>query len=189
MHDLYQHLDHAIFHSLSHPCEAEHFLEDLEGDLFRRDLAIQDMLLEESILTVHMGAVEQPISVDDILPVVLAYVVRIVIFLVLDVVLVTLDVLSDDCSCSRQRLSGITIVLEAKYTVLTFSCWSLLVSFIILSSCSFGPLLVVECGIESTKFIVEIYEDVGSRHLDKGVVPRLQEYDVLFVEVAKERVS
>ena len=76
-------------------------MEDLVRDLLWRDLAIQDVLLEESILTVHMGAVEQPISVDDVLPVVLAHVIRIVILLVLDIVLVTLDVLSDYCSCSR----------------------------------------------------------------------------------------
>ena len=58
------------------------------------------MLLEESILTVHMGAIEQPISVDNVLPVVFTDIVRVVILLVLDVVLVALDVLSDDRSCS-----------------------------------------------------------------------------------------
>ena len=76
------------------------------------------MLLEEGILAVHMRAVEEPVSVDNLVPEI-ASVVRVVVLLVLDVVLVRRNVLSWRLSLYRQRLSScLPRLLEAKWAVL-----------------------------------------------------------------------
>ena len=54
------------------------------------------MFLEKSILSVHMSAIEKSVSIDNVVPIVLTNVVRVIIFLVLYVIFVTLDVLTDD---------------------------------------------------------------------------------------------
>ena len=78
-----QALDLAHVYSHGHQ-----LLVDLVGDLLWRHFGIQDMLLKEGILPVHVRTVEQPISVHYFVPVVLRYVVLKLVFLVLDVVLV-----------------------------------------------------------------------------------------------------
>ena len=57
------------------------------------------MFLEKGILSVHMGAIEKSVSIDNIVPVVFTNIVRVIIFLVLYVVFVTLDVLADYLTC------------------------------------------------------------------------------------------
>ena len=54
------------------------------------------MFLEKGILSVHMSAIEKPVSIDNIIPIVLTDVVSVIIFFVLYVIFVTLDVLADD---------------------------------------------------------------------------------------------
>ena len=71
------------------------------------------MLLEEGILPIHMGAIEESIPVDNVVPIVLSNIVSVVIFVVFDVVLVTLDVLADDLASSWQYLAGVAVILES----------------------------------------------------------------------------
>ena len=59
------------------------------SNLFWRYLGIQDVLLEESILSIHMRAIEKTIAIDDFIPVVLANVVGVVIIFILDIIFVT----------------------------------------------------------------------------------------------------
>jgi len=51
------------------------------------------VLLKERILSVHVRAIEQPIPVNDVFPVSLAYVQRVIILLVFQIVLVTRNIL------------------------------------------------------------------------------------------------
>ena len=59
------------------------------------------MFLEKGILSVHMSAIEKSVSIDNVVPIVLTNIVRVIIFLVLYVIFVTLDVLPDDLTSSR----------------------------------------------------------------------------------------
>ena len=69
--DLAEHFYDYLLDLGAHPVISEHLLEDLEGDLPGGQLSIEDMLLEEGILTVHVSAVEQSVAVHDFIPVVL----------------------------------------------------------------------------------------------------------------------
>lgn len=53
-----EHVEDTFFDSLSDARKAKHFLENLVSYLLRRHLSIENVLLEESILAVHMRAVE-----------------------------------------------------------------------------------------------------------------------------------
>ena len=60
-----------------------------------------------------MSAVKQPISVDNVVPIILSDVVSVVIFVIFDVVLVTLDILADNLASSWQYLAGVAVILES----------------------------------------------------------------------------
>ena len=113
---------------------------NLVSDLLGGYFAVEHVLLEEGVLAVHMSAVEQPVAVDDILPVVLPNVVSVVVLLVLYVVLVTLDIFSNDLSRSRQLLASRAIILEPQDVVLSFRI--LFVALVV--GGGFDPLLVVK---------------------------------------------
>lgn len=123
------------------------------------------MLLEEGILAVHMCAVEEPVSVDNLVPEI-ASVVRIVVLLVLDVVLVRGNVLPWRLSLYRQGLSsGLTWLLEAKWAVLPLL---LLVSVGLarLGRIFLCAALLVERLLEAAQLVVQVYEDVRARDLN-----------------------
>ena len=122
------------------PHRGEHLLEDLVGDLFGRNLGIEHVLLEEGVLSVHVGAVEEPVAVDDVFPVVLPYVMSIVVFLVFYIELVTFNVFADDLASSRQLLARRTIILETQNIV--FSLGILFVAFVIGSI--LDPFLIIK---------------------------------------------
>ena len=161
--DLDQHLDYVVFDLLAHASEAKHLLVNLVCDLLGGYFAVEHMLLEEGVLAVHMGAVEQPVAVDDILPVVLPNVVGVVVLLVLDIVLVTLDIFANDLSRSRQLLARRAIILEPQDVVLSFR---ILFIALVIWGC-FDPLLVVKGLVQPTELVVEVNEDIGARDLDK----------------------
>ena len=95
-----EHLEDVLFDGLADACEAEHLLEDLVGHLLGRNLSIEDVLLKEGILAVHMRAVEETISVHDVVEVVILHILSVVVLFILNVVLVTLHVLLFYQSCS-----------------------------------------------------------------------------------------
>ena len=115
-----EHFDDVLLDRLTNARKSKHLLEDLVSNLFWRYLCIQHMLLEESILTVHMGAIEESIPINDLIPVILAKIVIVVVFLVLDVVLVATNVLLFDWAGCWQRLSWCSFSLEAKRPILSF---------------------------------------------------------------------
>ena len=86
------------------------------SDLLRLLFSVQDVLLEESILPVHMRAVEQSIAIDDLIKVVLR-IVSIVVFLILDVILVTANVALNNGLCWRQSLPSAWL-LESEWAIL-----------------------------------------------------------------------
>ena len=91
--------------------------------LFSWHLGIQDMFLEEGILSVHVGAVEKSVSVDDLVPVV-ACVLRVIVLLILDVEFVTGDIFAREFFLGWQGLVRIG-VLEAQGAILSFDLLSL----------------------------------------------------------------
>ena len=158
-----KHFDDVLLDILANARKSEHLLEYFVSNLFWRHLCIQHMLLEESILAVHVGAVEQSISVNDLIPVILTYIVIVVVFLVLDVVLVAAYVLLLDRAGSWQRLTWLSFCLEAKRPIL-----SLYFSSRLLSSFSLGFLLasiIIEGLVETAKLLVQIDEDIGAGDL------------------------
>ena len=110
--DLAEHLYDYLLDLGAHPVISEHLLEDLEGDLPGGQLSIEDMLLEEGILTVHVSAVEQSVAVHDFIPVVLLQVFRVVILFVLNVVLVTFYVFARNLTSCGKGQAGCAISLE-----------------------------------------------------------------------------
>ncbi len=68
--------------------------------------------MEESIFAVHMGTVEKSITVHDFVPVI-ASVLRVVIFLILDVKFVTGDIFAREFLGCWQNLARLAVLLEA----------------------------------------------------------------------------
>ena len=108
-----EHFDDVLLDRLTNARKSEHLLEDLVSNLFWRYLRIQHMLLKESIFAVHMGAVEQSIPINNLIPVILTDIVIVVVFLVLDVVLMAANVLFLNWTGGRQCLTRLSISLEA----------------------------------------------------------------------------
>lgn len=90
--NLGHHLDQRLFDGFAHSAETQHVLDYFVRHLFRWHLRVKDVLLEEGVLSVHVCAVEKSVSIDDLIPVV-ANVLSVIILLILDVELVTGDVL------------------------------------------------------------------------------------------------
>ena len=159
-----KHFDNVLLDILAYARKSEHLLEYLVSNLFWRYLCIQDMLLEESILAVHVGAIEESIAINDFIPVVLTNIVIVVIFLILDVVLMAANVLLLDWAGCWQCLSCLSISLEAKRPILSLYLSCRLLSSV--SLCFFLSSFIIEGLIETTKLFVKIDEDVCSGDLD-----------------------
>ena len=86
------HLDQRLFDRFAHSAETQHVLDYFVRNLFSRHLRVEDVLLEEGVLSVHVSTVEKSVSIDDLVPVV-ANVLCVIILLILDVKFVTGDVL------------------------------------------------------------------------------------------------
>ena len=88
-HHVSQDLPQHVLQRPPDPTESERLIEHVvDVRLLRLKLLIQDMLDEESVLSVGVGAVEQSVSVDDVVPVALGLVVQVGVARVLQVVLV-----------------------------------------------------------------------------------------------------
>ena len=153
------HLQDALLDILSDTSEAEHFLEDLVSNLFWRYFGIQDVLLEESILSIHMRAIEKTISIDDFIPVVLANIVGVVIIFILDIIFVTLDVPLLDRPCRRQNLTDRGICLEPKSSILANDLLCTLLSCV---SGLLLPPILVEGLLQAAELFIEVDKDVGA---------------------------
>ena len=160
--DLCEHVYERLLHRLPHPAEAEHASHNRVRDLLGRVLSIQDVLLEKGILAVHVRAVEEPVSVDDLIPEV-ASVVRVVVLLVFDVVFVRGNVLPRRLSLHWEGLcASLTWLLEAKWAVLPLL---LLISVGLASRlcCVFlGAALLIKGLLEAAKLVIQVDEDVGA---------------------------
>ena len=117
------------------------------------------MFLEESILPVHMRAVEESIPVDAFLTVVLPKIVKIVILVVLDVELVGLDVPALLLWFRRRHghLSGSSIRLESKHTIIALDLLGILILPLVLD-----PLLIVKGRLQPTQFVIQVDKDICS---------------------------
>ena len=84
----------------------------------------------------------------------------VVIFVIFDVVLVTLDVLADDLASSWQYLAGVAVILESKRIIV-----SLCIFFVFFSISTRGILysfLIVKGLVKPTEFIVQVDENVSA---------------------------
>ena len=103
------------------------------------------MLLEEGILPIHMGAIEESIPVDDVVPVILPKIIEVVILIILDVELVRLDIpplLLGFWWRERCHLSSGSFGLKAQDSIIAFDLLRVLIRSLILNS-----LLIIECGL------------------------------------------
>jgi len=126
---LLQHLHYVPFNFFAHFHAAEHLRVNFGCDVnWGSVLSVEDVLLEEGVLSVHVRAVEESVAVDDIFPEAFADVIRKVILLVLQVVLVTLDVLVLTLTANYflLRLRWISFTLDCFGRSRLSGCWFLL---------------------------------------------------------------
>ena len=114
-------------------------MENFVRNLFGRKLCVENVFLEESVLAIHVSAVEETIAVHDLVPVVLADVLREVVLLVFYVVLVALDVLFGGSARGRQSLSFLAFGLKAERAILSLHCFGL---------SGLAPLLIVKGSLQ-----------------------------------------
>jgi hypothetical protein len=103
------------------------------------------VLLKESVLAVHVGAEEQSVPVDDVVPESLVDVRCIIIFVIFYVVLMRWDIFPDYSWCWLVLLLRIFIFL---------ACCSVL--FLAFSA----TITFIESLLKPSKLIIKIYKDI-----------------------------
>jgi hypothetical protein len=103
------------------------------------------VFLKESVLAVHVGAEEQSVPVDNVVPESLVDVRSVIVFIIFDVVLVRWDVFPDYSWCWLVLLFRIFIFL---------ACCSVL--FLAFSA----TIAFIESLLKPSKLIIKIYKDI-----------------------------
>ena len=168
LHYGHEHLKNRRLDRLANPCEAKHLLEDLVGDLFGRNLGVEHVLLEESVLSVHVGAIEEAIPIDYIIHEVLpANVDLVIVIFTLDIVLVTSNVPLLYRLSFRQGFSRSTSCLEPQRSVLALSDLFSRICCLLISGFLFVSAILVEGLLQFAEALIEVDVNVGSTNLDK----------------------
>ena len=104
-----------------------------------------------------MCAIEEAVTVDNIVPEI-AFIICVVIFLVLDIILVTWNVLSWRLFLHRQCLTFLSWLLEAQWAILAF----LLLGLSLIGRCLLRATLFIERLLEATELVIEVNKDVSA---------------------------
>ena len=137
---MHQHTHHVLLDFSAHATEAKHVLINSLSNVLHRLFLVEDVLLKEGVLSIHVRAVEESITINNIIPETPANILRVVILFTLDVILVRghvfLDPRGNHCVCT--------------------------VAFCLhLGSCLLGVLIVVEV-LDATELLIQINKDICS---------------------------